>query len=195
MNCMKTYQPYAGETKALLMALGMRDLQTLEHSERMVDLCAGVGKRCGLSSQELEILSLGAKFHDLGKIGIPDKVLLSANKLSPSEWQVMRSHSELGSEMIQSLELDDDGALAEVVLHHHEHFDGSGYPRQLAREQIPVHCRIISVVDSYDAMLTTRSYHRPRSKMDVLDVIFSEEGTKHDPYILGLFVEHLETLN
>ncbi len=146
-------------TKALSVALGYRDLLTRLHSERVRGLSAAIGKSCGLSRKEFNTLNIAASFHDIGKIGIPDHILLKPSKLDEDEWQIMKQHSEIGEKIILSIDLEGAPQAARLIRHHHEHYDGRGYPDKLSGEDIPICSRIISIADSYDAMAVTRSYH------------------------------------
>jgi HD-GYP domain-containing protein (c-di-GMP phosphodiesterase class II) len=180
-------------TKALSVALGCRDLSTRLHSERVVGLSAEIGVRCGLSSEELEVLKIGAAFHDIGKIGIPDRILLKPAKLEPAEWEIMRQHAELGERIIAATELPGSRRAARVIRHHHERYSGLGYPQGLAGEAIPICCRIIAIADSYDAMAVTRAYHRTRTHAEIMDLLDNETGDKHDPEVMRAFREIIDS--
>jgi HD-GYP domain-containing protein (c-di-GMP phosphodiesterase class II) len=178
-------------TRALLVALGERDRHTLEHSDRVVAAAVALGRHCGLSSGELNSLWLAAAFHDIGKIGIPDQVLLKPGSLDGEEWTCMKTHTAVGERILRALPVPGVEAAAAAVRHHHEHYDGAGYPDGLGGEDIPVLSRIISVVDSYDAMATTRSYHRGRDHGQVMATLRRETGSKHDPYVVARFEQWL----
>lgn len=174
-------------TKALSVALGFRDRMTGLHSERVRGLCLAIGKYCSLSEVELAALGLGASFHDIGKIGIPDHVLLKPVAFDPAEWAVMKQHSEIGEKIMLSTELKGSELAANVIRHHHEHYDGTGYPDGLSGESIPVCSRIISIADSYDAMAVTRSYHRAKNHEEIMQILEKETGEKHDPDLMEVF--------
>jgi HD-GYP domain-containing protein (c-di-GMP phosphodiesterase class II) len=180
-------------TKALSVALGYRDSLTRLHSERVQYLSAALGIGYGLNDEELEALKIAASFHDIGKIGIPDHILLKPAKFDEYEWEKMKQHSEIGEKIIASTELEGAQHAAQVIRHHHEHFDGSGYPDSLAGESIPVCSRIISIADSYDAMAVTRSYHNAKSHPEVMMILHEETGSKHDPELMRLFCDIIET--
>ncbi len=173
-------------TKALVCALRHRDNHTQLHSERVVELAGTLGRACGLSMLELSRLHAAACFHDVGKIGIPDEILLKPDRLRPEEWEVMQTHSEKGEDIVRNLVIDDSATIAKAVRHHHENYDGTGYPDALAGESIPIYSRIISVCDSYDAMMETRPYHLARSHAEAISVMF-EEVNKYDPWIIEKF--------
>ncbi|HQT25273.1 MAG TPA: HD domain-containing protein [Burkholderiales bacterium] len=174
-------------TKALSVALGYRDQMTRLHSERVRSLSLAIGRRCSLDGMELEALGIGASFHDIGKIGIPDHVLLKPAKFDAEEWEVMKRHSEIGEKIMLSTELGGSQHAARVIRHHHEHYDGTGYPDRLSGEAVPVCSRIISIADSYDAMAVTRSYHMARKHEEIMAILEEETGGKHDPQLMAVF--------
>jgi HD-GYP domain-containing protein (c-di-GMP phosphodiesterase class II) len=179
-------------TKALAVALGYRDPHTRIHSERVVGLCEAIGARAGLSARERGILRIAATFHDVGKIGIPDQILLKPARLDEDEYISMQRHAELGASIVLATELDGAPEVARIVRHHHEHFDGGGYPDRLAGEDIPVCARIIGIADSYDAMAQARSYHTPRGHAAIMEILREETGRKHDPGLARVFAEVIE---
>lgn len=179
-------------TKALSVALGYRDLMTRLHSERVRELSVAIGAALGLSKVRLNALNIAASFHDIGKIGVPDHVLQRPARLDEAEWQKMRQHSEFGEKIIAAIELEGSQQAARVIRHHHEHFDGQGYPDKLAGEDIPICSRIISIADSYDAMAVTRSYHRARTHQEIMSILHQETGEKHDPELMRIFCEIIE---
>lgn len=180
-------------TKALSVALGYRDLLTRLHSERVQGLCAEIGGYCGLSTNEINALSIAASFHDIGKIGIPDHILLKTSPFDEAEWETMKHHSEIGEEIMVSTELEGSQQAALLIRHHHEHYNGMGYPDKLSGENIPICSRIISIADSYDAMAVTRSYHHARTHQDIMAILHDESGKKHDPELIRVFGEIIES--
>jgi HD-GYP domain-containing protein (c-di-GMP phosphodiesterase class II) len=180
-------------TKALSVALGYRDELTRLHSERVRDLAAAVGLQCNLSDSELESLKIAASFHDIGKIGIPDDILLKPGGFNDAEWALMKTHSVIGEKIIASTELEGSEQASKLIRHHHERFDGGGYPDRLAGERIPLCARIITITDNYDAMAMTRKYHTAKSHVEVMAVMRQETGKKHDPELMAIFSELIET--
>jgi response regulator RpfG family c-di-GMP phosphodiesterase len=180
-------------TKALSVALDYRDTMTRMHSERVLALSLGVGEHCGLTCDELETLRVAAAFHDIGKIGIPDAVLLKPERLDRVEWECMQRHSEIGQQILLATDLDGAETAARVIRHHHEHFDGSGYPDRISGELIPIAARIIAITDSYDAMAVTRSYHAAKGHAVITGTLRAESGTKYDPDLLGMFLQFIES--
>jgi len=177
---------------SLTTALGARDVHTRAHSDRVVQLSTELGQHIELSNEELEMLALGAQFHDLGKIGIPDKVLRKPAAFEQDEWNCMKEHAVIGEQIILAINGEKSPAIARTVRHHHEHFDGSGYPDGLRGTEIPLFSRIISLADSYDAMIETRAYHKPRLHHEVMAILNSEAGKKHDPDLLHAFCAIIE---
>jgi len=174
-------------SRTLIAALDERDGHTREHSDRVANLAESLGRACGLSRRELRLLRIAGEMHDIGKIGIPDAILLKPGSFLPDEWQIMRSHPLRGERIARSVQIDGMDTVATIIRHHHEHFDGSGYPDALAGEDIPVLARILSIVDSYDAMTMPRPYHPARPHEQVMATLATEEGMKHDPALLARF--------
>ena len=179
-------------TRVLSVALGYRDLMTRFHSERVLALCEAVGLHCGLSTEELDILRIGASLHDIGKIGTPDHILLKLSQLDGAEWDAMKEHSEIGEKILLATELEGSRQAALVVRHHHEQYNGQGYPDGRSGEAIPVQSRIVAIADSYDAMAVTRSYSRAKKHTEIMEILRSEAGGKHDPQLLRVFCEVIE---
>lgn len=177
---------------ALSAALQERDAYTRLHSERVMNLSHELGLRIGLSSSELGFLRAASALHDIGKIGIPDHVLLKPGKLELDERQVMQTHSERGAHIVLALDRDGADVVANVIKHHHESFDGSGYPDGLAGENIPILARIITLADNYDAMSVRRVYQEPKRHSAIIDEMLSESGHKHDPFLFEHFLKLIE---
>ncbi|MCG7898867.1 MAG: HD-GYP domain-containing protein [Candidatus Thiodiazotropha lotti] len=173
----------------LKQALKIRDSYTLEHSERVVLLAEQIGHQMGLNEQQMDILSLAAGFHDIGKIGIADQVLLKPGKLSGDEYNDIKQHPIIGANMLRSLGNPVLDEVALCVLHHHEQWDGKGYPDGLRGDEIPTISRIIAVVDAYDAMTTTRSYRSQVETKQALDIISRESGKQFCPKAVQAILE------
>lgn len=179
-------------TNAISVALGYRDNATRLHSDRVCQLSDAIGSHCKLSARELGILHISAALHDVGKIGVPDAVLSKPGMLDQAERGVMQRHSPIGQDIVLATGIDGADEAARIIRHHHEHFDGKGYPDQLAGEAIPIASRIIAIADSYDAMAVTRPYHKPRSHTEIMGVLAAESGNKHDPELLRIFSSLIE---
>ena len=179
----------AASYPSLITALCVRDAYTRSHCDRVCSLSIELARASGLGEASLEALRIGSQLHDIGKIGVRDDVLLKPGRLAPDEWEEMKAHSALGERVIKDTFLSNREEVASIVRHHHEAFDGSGYPDGLAGEEIPKACRILLIVDAYDAMTTGRPYHGARSHDQAIDVLRQEAGTKLDPEILSLFLQ------
>ena len=165
--------------ESLSATVDARDSYTAGHSRRVQKLSLAIGREIGLSDAELDLLGYAALFHDIGKLGIPDAILLKPARLSLEEWGVMRRHADEGARIIERL-----GFLADAVpaiRHHHERWDGSGYPDGIAAEEIPLGARIIHVADALDSMLTSRIYQAPRPVEDALAQLREGAGEQFCP--------------
>lgn len=181
------FERLGNETLALAEILAQRHTGTARHSSRVSVLCEDLAGLCGLNAEERQQIRIAGLFHDIGKVSIPDTVLLKPDALSSEEWEIMRRHSELGSKIINSSKRDGCAEVALVIHHHHERFDGTGYPAGLSGEDIPVCSRMISIIDSYDAMSEDRPY-RPRMNHETIMGLLSEKvGEMYDPYLFRKF--------
>ena len=188
----QTYATIIQFTKALSIALKERDAYTRLHSDRVMNLALEIGEHIQLPSKDLLLLKTAAALHDIGKIGIPDEVLFKKGKLDANELAIMQRHSEHGENVVLSLAYDSTDIVAQAIRHHHEFFDGQGYPDRLAGEGIPIFSRIISIADNYDAMATRRVYQDAKCHSEVIDIMSGEIGHKHDPLIFAVFIKLIE---
>lgn len=172
---------------ALFAAMRARDPATGRHCHRVVALSVALARACGLAEDELESIAVAARLHDLGKIATPDRVLFSPGRLENEDWEIMKSHAAVGADIIGQSDLPGRDQIALAVRHHHEHFDGSGYPDGLAGHDIPLHSRIISLADSYDALGDARPYHPARTHAQIMLILHREAGAKCDPDLLRVF--------
>jgi len=184
--------------KNLVRFVDARDAQTANHSELVSTLAEGIGVQLGLDSETADQLKLAGLLHDLGKIGLPDAVLKEARMLTEEEQAIVRRHPEFGHSLLEGLGLDQ---VQDWVLHHHEHWDGSGYPGGLAGEEIPLGARIILVADTYVAITTDRPYRSAQSEATALRELRAHAGSQFDPAVveglelyLGQEPRHLEAL-
>jgi HD-GYP domain-containing protein (c-di-GMP phosphodiesterase class II) len=180
-------------TKALSVALGYRDSLTRLHSERVLALSEAIAVACGLSKKELGILRIAASFHDIGKIGIRDHILLKPSQLDEAEWKEMKQHSEMGEKIMAATALEGSRQASLVIRHHHEHYSGTGYPDRLSGEEISICSRIVAIADSYDAMAVTRSYHPAKTHLEIMVILHKETGEKYDPELMRTFCEIIES--
>src|SRR5204863_442565 len=172
-------------------AVDARDTYTGSHSERVSQLAARIAVRLGLDVEQVELTRLAGSLHDLGKLAIPEEILRKAGELTDSERLVLQRHPEIAHRMLDSLGVD---PVAEIVLHHHERWDGAGYPSGLRGEDSPLGARIIFVVDAYDAMTSDRVYRPRLSHEEAVDELRRCAGTQFDPLIVDAFVGRLELL-
>jgi response regulator RpfG family c-di-GMP phosphodiesterase len=187
---------YAETVRTLGAALGLRDSETAGHAQRVCRYTVELGRRLGFSKRVLTDFARGALLHDIGKIGIPDEILLKPGPLTGEEAAIMRTHVIIGYNLIQHL--DYLRSAAEIVLCHHERFDGTGYPKGLAGQKIPIGARVFAVADMLDAMTTDRPYRQACSFAKACAEITSESGHQLDPNVVAAFMsipeEELEML-
>jgi diguanylate cyclase (GGDEF)-like protein/putative nucleotidyltransferase with HDIG domain len=165
--------------QSLSATVDARDAYTAGHSRRVQQLALAIGRELGLSQAELDLLGHAALFHDIGKLAIPDAILLKPASLTEDEWELMQRHADEGARIIDRLGFLNDAVPA--IRHHHERFDGTGYPDGLKGEEIPLGARIIHVADALDSMLTTRIYRAARPASEALDELRRAAGTQFCP--------------
>jgi len=176
----------ANTLMALASSLDVREHNTGVHSQRVADYTLRLAKELKIRNPKvLDIAWRGALLHDVGKIGIPDEVLLKPGPLSEEEWRVMRMHPMVGAGILQRIDFLREPA--EIVLSHHERFDGSGYPRGLSGESILLGARMFAVIDVYDALTTDRSYHTACSHVEAMKSLRNGSGTLFDPEVVEAF--------
>lgn len=184
-------QEYTSTIYALTAAIDAKDHYTFSHSQCVSSYAAQLAAAAGLSEEHVEIIRQAGLLHDIGKIGIPDSILTKEGKLTPEEFKIMRQHVERSIEMIRHLPSLD--YVIPVVLSHHERFDGKGYPRGIAGESIPIGARCLNIVDSFDAMISRRSYKEVMPLEAALIEIRSNLGKQFDPELGLLFVSMIES--
>ena len=173
---------------SLARAVDARDAYEGSHSERVAGLAARLAERMGLDQEQVELTRLAASLHDLGKLAVPEEILRKPGPLTDGERLVLERHPQIGFRMLESLGVE---PVAEWVLHHHERWDGDGYPDRLRGEEIPLGARIIFVADAYDAMTSERVYRQPLLPGDALDELEQCSGSQFDPAIVDAFAEEL----
>jgi putative nucleotidyltransferase with HDIG domain len=178
---------YSSTLDALSTALDYRDNETEGHSLRVVKYSIEIGNMLGLNKHELDILTRATLLHDIGKIGVSDSVLWKPGKLTEEEWVEMRKHVEYGYRMLKQIPFLSDAAL--IVLHHHERYDGEGYPHSLMGEDITIGARIFAIADTYDAMTTDRPYRKALTDHDAREEIARGKGTQFAPAIVDAFFD------
>ena len=172
----------------IISALEARDPYTSHHSSRVAEMTETICELMGLDEEEKEIYHIAAHLHDIGKIGIRDNVLLKEGKLNDEEWNIMKSHSEQGYNILMNAKSFE--VVADVVRSHHERYDGKGYPDGLKGEDIPLGARIIAIADSIDAMISDRPYRKGMDTNVCKDQIEKNIGVMYDPSIAKKVIEH-----
>jgi len=185
-------EAYVSTVRVLAAAIDARDNYTLGHSTRVAQISVQMGKEIGLGRNELEDLEIACLFHDVGKIKIPDSILLKEGKLEPAERREMMRHTEYGTEILSKA-----SSLAKyipAVRHHHEWYDGTGYPDGLAGDKIPLHAAIMAVADVFDAMTSVRPYRDAHSVVDTVREMRGLSGIRFRPDLMEAFLRSLEKL-
>jgi response regulator RpfG family c-di-GMP phosphodiesterase len=178
---------YQNTLLALVAALDAREHETSDHSQRVVQYTAAIAQRLGIHGPELEEIGRGALLHDVGKIGVPDAVLLKPARLTPAEWTEMRKHPDIGFQMITGIPFLNTPA--DIVLSHQERFDGTGYPRRLRGEEIHIGARIFAIADTLDAMTSDRPYRSGTTFENAEAEIFRCSGSQFDPQVVRAFMD------
>lgn len=181
---------YLESIQTLRYTVEAKDSYTRGHSDRVADFSVLIGKYLGLPEEDLKILRIGGLFHDIGKIGVPDSILLKEAKLTSEEYSEIKNHPSIGKQILSNASIFQD--MIPIVYHHHEKFDGTGYPTGLAGEDIPLFARIAAVADTFDAMTTKRSYRNALPLEVVRAEIEKCSGTQFDPAIAKVFLDILD---
>jgi len=168
--------------ESLITSVEAKDFYTSGHSKRVCRYSERIAQELGIGGKELEEIAIGAALHDVGKLGIPERVLGKPAKLDEEEWKLMQSHPKVGAHIIDSF--NQSSVVLHMIFHHHEHWNGKGYPAGLAGEAIPFAARIVGVADALDAMTSARSYQRNRTVADALEELRRSAGRQFDPRIV-----------
>lgn len=187
-----THRAYLDTIFRLALAAEYKDRETAGHIRRVGRYCGLIGRALGLPLREAEVLEVAGPMHDVGKLGVPDHILLKPGKLDAGEWEAMKQHTLIGARLLEGSPSEYLQAGAVIALSHHERWDGSGYPRGLVGEEIPLPGRICAVADVFDALTTDRPYRKAMSNEEALEVMRSGRGGHFDPEILDLFFENLD---
>lgn len=185
----KLEKAYLETIETLRFTVEAKDTYTRGHSDRVSEYSVLIGKHLGLSEEDIHLLRVGGLFHDIGKIGVPDSILLKTSKLTDDEYSEIKNHPTIGAHILSNATIFEKAI--PVVKHHHERYDGFGYPSKLAGENIPYLARIAAVADSFDAMTSRRTY-RDSMPMDiVIEEIRKNKGSQFDPNIADTFLNIL----
>lgn len=179
------------EIQGYLKAINSKDPVTCEHCSKAAEYAMCLGEQLALELEEMQALILAAVLHDLGKVKVPDEILLKPHALTLDEYDVIRCHSMWGAEMIEK---DDPNnpmrkRVAEIVRHHHERYDGWGYPDQLEGDRIPMLAQIVAIADAFDAMISDRPYRKGMSPNQARRILQSERGKQFHPKLVDKFLE------
>ena len=185
----KLEQAYLESIQTLRYTVEAKDTYTRGHSDRVSELSVLIGKHLGLSEEDLRTLKIGGLFHDIGKIGVPDTILQKESKLTDDEYSEIKNHPSIGAHILSSATIFKD--IIPIVKHHHERYDGHGYPSQLAGENIPYLARITAVADTFDAMTSKRSYRDALPMETVISEFERCKGTQFDSKIADVFLDML----
>ena len=175
--------------EALAVAINAKDEVTHDHVVRVQIYAAGVARILGCSPNDVEALRAGALLHDIGKIAVPDYIINKPGKLTAAEFEKMKIHTIAGAQILSRVEFP--YPIVPVVRHHHERWDGAGYPDGLSGEDIPLTARILTVVDCFDAVREDRQYRKGMTRQEAIDLILRGSGTQYDPRVVGTFIAHL----
>jgi putative nucleotidyltransferase with HDIG domain len=173
---------------ALINALDTRDPYTYNHSENVSRYAVQIAKKMKLSKDKCEVIRIGALLHDIGKIGVPEHILSKPGKLTEDEYITIMKHTKIGYQMLQHIERFKNYGILDIILYHHERFDGKGYPAGLRGSEIPLSARIVAVADSYHAMISKRVYRNEFNLEMTLNEIRQNKGTQFDPEIVDAFL-------
>lgn len=185
----KIEKAYLESIETLRFTVEAKDNYTRGHSDRVSEYSVLIGKKLGLSNKDLETLKIGGLFHDIGKIGISDSILLKNGKLTDKEYNEIKSHPIIGKNILSNAAIFQD--IIPIVLYHHERYDGKGYPYGLADKDIPLLARIVAVADAFDAMTSRRSYRNELDIEFVKEELKSKMGTQFDPVVATTFLDVL----
>ncbi|HXQ36229.1 MAG TPA: HD-GYP domain-containing protein, partial [Anaerolineales bacterium] len=181
------FQAYDATIEGWSHALDLRDKETEGHTQRVTELTMELARKFGFSEEQLINIRWGALLHDIGKMGVPDSILLKPDKLTEGEWEIMRRHPTFAFEMLSPIAYLKSSL--DIPYCHHEKWDGSGYPRGLKGEVIPLAARLFAVVDVWDALRSDRPYRKGWTVEETIEHIRSQTGTHFDPKVVELFLE------
>lgn len=188
----KLEKAYLEMVETLRFAVEAKDTYTRGHSDRVSEYSVLIGQKLGLTEDQIKTLRIGGLFHDIGKIGIPDSILLKPSKLSDDEYSQIKNHPAIGAHILGSADIFKD--IIPIVKHHHEKYDGTGYPNSLKGEDIPIFGRITALADVFDAIGSDRCYKKAWEMEKVLEFIKEQRGKHFDPKLVDIFFDNLDDI-
>jgi putative two-component system response regulator len=187
----QTYEAHLDAVRSLVIAAEFKDRETAAHLTRMSTYSGNIAGSLGLAPEQRELIRQASPMHDVGKIGIPDRILCKAGPLDPDERAVMERHTVIGARILGTSDAPLFRTAREIALGHHERWDGRGYPSGQRGEDIPLSARICAVADFFDALTSNRPYRRAMANREVLLMMENERGRHFEPAVLGAFVDAL----
>ncbi|MFN3568315.1 MAG: HD domain-containing phosphohydrolase [Caldimicrobium sp.] len=178
----------------LAKAAEYRDEHTGNHIQRMAHYAVIIGSHLGLSNEALDVLRYAAPLHDIGKLGIPDAILLKPGPLTPKEWEIMKTHTIIGANILKGSKIKYLKAAEKIALYHHERWDGTGYPLGLKGTKIPLFARIVALADEFDALTTDRPYRKALSLEEAFSIIKKGQGSHFDPELVEIFIKNKDEI-
>lgn len=183
---------YLDTINRLVSAAEYKDEETGDHIVRMSGYCTLMAEKIGLTDETVKLIQYASPMHDIGKIGIPDQILLKPGRLTADEFETIKTHTTIGASILAESRADVLKTAHEIALNHHEKWDGSGYPRGLKKEEIPISGRIVGIADIFDALTSRRPYKDPYPLEVAVEIIRSEQGVKLDPDLVAVFISHID---
>jgi putative nucleotidyltransferase with HDIG domain len=182
--------------ESLGLALDARDENTHDHSRQVADMALLLARGLGLDKGRAELIHVAGHLHDIGKMGLPDTILKKLGPLNDEEWQIMKTHPVIGARIVAPIKMfQGKNSIQAIILHHHERYDGKGYPRGLCGTRIPLGARIIAVADALSAMIQNRPYRQGMGFEDAAMEIFNNAGTQFCPLVVNVFARNMEKIH
>ena len=175
--------------RMLCITAEYKDKETGDHITRMSQFCYYIAQAYGLDQQKMDLMLSASPLHDIGKIGIPDKIILKPGKLDPDEWKIMQTHCKIGTDILGDSKMELIEASRIIAYQHHEKWNGKGYPQGLKGTEIHIYARITAVADVFDALISKRPYKEPMKVNDAIDIIKDESGQHFDPDVVEAFMK------
>lgn len=193
MHRLNAHRPSLAVIRALARTMAARDALTQQHAQRVQHFAMALAEEIGIADDRmLQSIDAAALLHDVGKVAIPDQLLQKPCALTPDEYELVKQHASIGADLLSTVSFP--GPLALIVRHHHENWDGSGYPDGLFGEDIPVGARVLAVVDCYDASTSDRPYQPALSHCSAVAMLHEHRGTRFDPEIADAFLRIVQRL-